>query len=166
MGRFRPTPVLHAAILDRRVGTVIRYGEEYRSELAQFHKVLLARSETSEAHCLLFKEWDPEVLFRKRLLPVAIMLQHHSRLVAVFFRALYPELFEDLEMDVVRGFFERHGDLAVEARWQFERSERFTRHLQDMEINTKPDTMAEKRQELAGQVEKAKRELERRLRTA
>ncbi|KAL2754271.1 hypothetical protein ACRALDRAFT_2048712 [Sodiomyces alcalophilus JCM 7366] len=138
-------------------------GKEYRTELAQFHKVLLAKSETSEAHRLLCKEWDPEVLFRKRLLPVAIMLQHHSRLVAVFFRALYPELFEGPEVDVVPGFFERHEnrDLAVEARRQVERSERFTRHLQGMGINTKPDTVAEKRQELARRVEKLKRELER-----
>lgn len=136
-------------------------GKEYRTELAQFHKVLLARCETSEAHRLLSKEWDPEVLFRNRLLPIAMILQHHSRLVAIFFRALYPELFESPEMDVVPGFFERHEnrDLAAEARRQFERSERFTQHLQDMGINTNPETTAEKRQELTRRVGKLKREL-------
>lgn len=136
-------------------------GKEYRTELVQFHKVLLARSDTSQAHRLLSREWDPEVLFRKRLLPIAMMLQHHSRLVAIFFRALYPELFEGPDMDVVPSFFERHKnrDLAAEARRQFEKSERFTQHLQGMGIKTKPDTAAEKRQELARRVEKLKREL-------
>lgn len=105
-------------------------GPKYRAEFEQFHEVLLAKSEVSDAHYQLAKEWDLQLLDRTEL-PVAQLLHHHSRLSAIFFRSLYPKLFEAPEEDVISEFFNRHQERASEAHQRFESSQEYTQDLKD-----------------------------------
>ncbi|KAH6973775.1 hypothetical protein BKA56DRAFT_106471 [Ilyonectria sp. MPI-CAGE-AT-0026] len=129
-------------------------GEEYRTEFNNFHQVLLAKSKTSLSHRQLAEEWDLDLPNRAEL-PIAELLQHHSQLVAIFYRTLYPRLFEAPKDDVVPGFFQRDQNkgLALQAQRQFESSEHYTQYLRDNGLFV-PDRDEEEARELAKNVQK------------
>lgn len=128
-------------------------GDEYREEFTQFHKVILAKSETSDACRQLAEEWSPELL-NSKMLPIAELLRHHSQLIAIFYRALYPKLFEAPKQEVVSRFFEcsENRELALEAQRRWENSERYTQYLKDNELFV-PDREHEVALELAKKVQ-------------
>ncbi|EGX94195.1 Protein kinase-like domain [Cordyceps militaris CM01] len=105
-------------------------GGEYRTEFTQFHKILLAKSETSDVHRRLAEEWNADLPYGMRL-PIAELLHHHSQLLSIFFQAIYPQLFQGPEKEVVAAFFERGENqaLALEVQRQFESSEAYTQYL-------------------------------------
>ncbi|KAK7431675.1 hypothetical protein QQZ08_001894 [Neonectria magnoliae] len=129
-------------------------GDEYRAEFNHFYEVLLDKSKTSDNHRQLAEEWDLDLPNRAEL-PIAELLQHHSQLVPIFYRALYPRLFGVPKDDLVRRFFQRgeNRGLALEAHRQFESSERYTQYLRDNGLFV-PDRDEEAARELAKNVQK------------
>ncbi|KXX82319.1 putative choline kinase 3 [Madurella mycetomatis] len=79
----------------------------YREEFTQFRSVILYKSETSDLCRQLAEE----------TLPIAELLRRLSQLIAIFYQALYPKLFEASRDKVVPQFFERsEKELALEVQ--------------------------------------------------
>lgn len=135
-------------------------GDEYREEFTHFRKVILKKSETSDLCRQLAEEWDVDLLNTKTL-PIAELLRHHSQLIAIFYQALYPKLFEASRDEVVPQFFERseNRELASEVQRRWENSERYTQYLKDNQLFV-PNKELELTRRLAEQEERLQRLLE------
>jgi hypothetical protein len=135
-------------------------GEEYRAEYSQFHRVLQANAGKSSAHRRLATEWDFQILSRLDL-PIAAALLHHSELLPIFYRAIYPRLFKASSTEVVLEFFKDDNNrrLASEVQRRHDRSKEYTRYLKDNALFV-PDEDARIARELTEKMEELDREFQ------
>ncbi|KAL1862872.1 hypothetical protein VTK73DRAFT_6591 [Phialemonium thermophilum] len=97
---------------------------------AEFMDVLLSRRHLSPSHDLLAREWDFGDDFR---LPMGYILQDPSDLVLLFYKRIYPKLYDEPRDKVVPVFFQRseNKQLREVVERRLRASERYTQYLKD-----------------------------------
>lgn len=96
--------------------------------LSEFMSVLLSRKQKSSSHSQLAQDWDFRDDFR---LPMAYILLDPSDLVLLFYRYIYPRLYDKPRDKVVPSFFQHpeNKELQVGLERRLRASERYTQYL-------------------------------------
>lgn len=109
------------------------------SKLSEFMSVLSSRKHLSSTHSQLARDWD----FRDDFtLPMAYIFIDPSDLVLLFYKCIYPRLYNESRDKVVPGFFQRpeNKELQVGLVRRLRASERYTQYLKDNDLfDTKED---------------------------
>ncbi|GAB1313510.1 hypothetical protein MFIFM68171_03720 [Madurella fahalii] len=129
-------------------------GDEYHEEFTQVYRVIADKSGISGMCRQLAEDWDVD-LPNTNALPIAELPRHHSQLIAIFYQALYPKLFEASGHEVVPQFFGRseNRELALEVQRRCKSSGRYTQCLEDIQLVV-PNKELEFTRRLAEQEEK------------
>ncbi|KAK7429752.1 hypothetical protein QQZ08_003778 [Neonectria magnoliae] len=100
----------------------------------EFRQVLEAKASSSGLYCQLADEWGPD-LPNTLVLPLAEILQHHSNLIHIYYKCVFPQSFQKPRDEVIAGFFQdssqRSRNHASEVQQRIINSERYTQHLKD-----------------------------------
>ena len=97
---------------------------------SEFMNVLSSRKQLSSSHSQLARDWD----FRDDFaLPMAYIFLDPSDLVLLFYRCIYPRLYNESRDKVVPSFFQRpeNKELQVGLVRRLRASERYTQYLKD-----------------------------------
>lgn len=97
---------------------------------SEFMSILSSRKQLSSSHCQLAQDWD----FRDDFtLPMAYIFLDPSDLVLLFYRCIYPRLYNESRDKVVPSFFQRpeNKELQVGLVRRLRASERYTQYLKD-----------------------------------
>lgn len=118
----------------------------------EFLQVLEEKSLTSETCAKLRDDWKslPDLA-----LPMAQIFRHPSCLIRVYYKFIFPKLYDGEKASVVPEFFERRDiakTLAVEVRHRVEESSRYTQYLKDQGLLV-VDQQAQANQEWLAKVE-------------
>ncbi|KAF4969262.1 hypothetical protein FZEAL_10262 [Fusarium zealandicum] len=105
-------------------------GVNYEQRFLEFQGVLKAMAESSRVYRQLADEWHPSLL-TALVLPLTEILQHHSNLIRVYYKFIYPRFFHEPRTEVVTQFFRSTEELALEVKWRIDTSKCYTQHLKD-----------------------------------
>ncbi|KAG8418520.1 hypothetical protein J3459_012390 [Metarhizium acridum] len=97
---------------------------------SEFKSVLWSRKQHSPSHSQLAQDWD----FRDELrLPMAYIFLDPSNLVLLFYRCIYPRLYDESRDKVVPAFFQRPENKELQERLErrLHASERYTHYLKN-----------------------------------
>lgn len=97
---------------------------------SEFMSVLSSRKQLSSSHSQLAQDWD----FRDDIrLPMTYIYLDPSDLVLLFYRCIYPRLYNEPHDKVVPSFFQRpeNKELQFGLDWRLRASERYTQYLKD-----------------------------------
>ncbi|KID81589.1 phosphotransferase enzyme family protein [Metarhizium guizhouense ARSEF 977] len=97
---------------------------------AEFCHVLQAKSKVSSDYDQLLEVWDFD---HTLILPLTRILQHPASLIRVFYRFIYPKMFQETRHEFVPRFFKsyRNWPLELEVRQRLDASCRYTQYLKD-----------------------------------
>lgn len=97
---------------------------------SDFMSVLSSRRQLSPSHSQLTQDWDFRDDFR---LPMAYIFLDPSDLVLLFYRCIYPRLYNESRDKVVSSFFQRpeNKELSVGLAQRLRASGRYTQYLKD-----------------------------------
>ncbi|KAK5988029.1 hypothetical protein PT974_12165 [Cladobotryum mycophilum] len=95
---------------------------------SEFYDVLQEKSQTSDCCNQLVEDWDSH---QKLTLPIAQILHHPSHLARIYYRAIYPTLFDCSYQDTVSEFYENNAWFSSQVEGLVDHSDRFTQYLKN-----------------------------------
>ncbi|RSL82363.1 hypothetical protein CEP51_005221 [Fusarium floridanum] len=100
----------------------------------EFHEVLEEKAASSESYRQLADSWGPD-LPNTLILPLAQILQHHSNLIRVYYKFIFPRFFQEPRDKVLAQFFRGSSseskNRGFEVQQRIANSERYTQYLKD-----------------------------------
>jgi hypothetical protein len=109
-------------------------GADSHATFLEFHEVLQAKASSSSICRQLADEWDSDLL-NALILPLGQILQHHSSLIRVYYKFIFPRYFQKSRIEVVTEFFQGGGkksrNHALEVQQRITDSARYTQYLKD-----------------------------------
>lgn len=96
----------------------------------EFCHVLRAKSKVSNDYDQLLEAWDFD---HTLTLPLIRILQHPTSLIRVFYKFIYPKMFQETRYELVPRFFKsyRNWPLELEVQQRLDASRRYTQYLKD-----------------------------------
>ncbi|KAG7410330.1 hypothetical protein Forpi1262_v017555 [Fusarium oxysporum f. sp. raphani] len=121
----------------------------------EFCEVLEEMAKSSSLYRPLANEWDPD-LPNKLLLPLSEILQHHSELLCIYYKFIFPQCFQKRRQEVVAEFFRSSKSRSSEVQGRMEDSNRYIQYLKDKRLYIPDEQIREEREwiEIARQLDK------------
>ncbi|KAF5978429.1 phosphotransferase enzyme family [Fusarium coicis] len=121
----------------------------------EFREVLEEMAKSSSLYRLLANEWGPDFP-NKLLLPLSEILQHHSELLGIYYKFIFPQYFPKRRQEVVAEFFRSSRSRSSEVQGRMEDSNRCIQYLKDKRLHIPDEQIREEREwiERARQLDK------------